>query len=63
MLTHIANERGYKPNWPATNFKQKFGHYPGPFGATTEPIEPTPEVRRWVKSKQIAYFRARDRAA
>jgi DNA repair protein RadD len=57
MLTSIALERGYKPNWPAVNYRQKFGCWPGPYGATTTPIPPSPEVRSWVRSRMIAYAR------
>ena len=28
MLTHIADERGYKPGWAAHKFKEKFGTWP-----------------------------------
>ena len=43
MLTHIAHERGYKPGWIAHKYKEKFGAYP-PWGSTSQPIPPTPEV-------------------
>ena len=59
MLTHIGAERGYKQNWPAVNFKEKFGHYPGAYGATIEPEEPTAEVRSWVRSRMITYAKRR----
>jgi superfamily II DNA or RNA helicase len=59
MLTAIGIERGYKPNWAAVNFKEKFGHWPGRYGATTTPIPPSPEVRSWVRSRMIAYAKRR----
>jgi DNA repair protein RadD len=62
MLTAIGIERGYKTNWPAVNFKDKFGHYPGSYGATIEPEEPTPEVRSWVKSRMIRYAKSQSAA-
>jgi hypothetical protein len=46
MLTHIAQERGYKQSWPSVNYKQKFGDYPGPYGATIKPEEPRPRSGR-----------------
>jgi DNA repair protein RadD len=58
-LTAIGLERNYKPSWPGVNFKEKFGHYPGPFGATIAPEEPTAEVRGWVRSRIIAYAKRR----
>jgi hypothetical protein len=59
MLTAIGIERCYKPNWAAVNYRQKFGCWPGRFGATTTPIPPTPEVRSWVRSRMIAYAKRR----
>ena len=37
------SERDYKPGWAAHKYKEKFGTWP-PWGATPEPIPPTPEV-------------------
>jgi DNA repair protein RadD len=53
MLTAIAIERGYKSGWAAVNFKEKFGTWPPV--RTVAPIEPSPEVRSWVRSRMIAY--------
>jgi superfamily II DNA or RNA helicase len=62
MLTYIGQERGYKPNWPATNFKEKFGTYPGRYGASIMPEPPSPEVRSWVRSRLIAFAKRRGAA-
>jgi superfamily II DNA or RNA helicase len=62
MLTAIADERGYKPGWIAHKFKEKFGCFP-PWGSKPQPISPSVEVRSWVRSRQIAYAKARDRGA
>jgi hypothetical protein len=57
MLTHIAEERGYKPGWVAHKFKEKFGHWPDlPY---RWPIEPSREVLSWVRSRAIAYAKRR----
>lgn len=61
MLTFIGIERNYKPGWAAHKFKEKFGEWP-PFGSVP-PLEPTPEVRSWVRSRQIAYAKARTKGA
>jgi DNA repair protein RadD len=63
MLTHIAGERSYKPGWVAYKFKEKFNTWP-PHGHVA-PIAPSPEVRSWVRSRQIAYAKAKakERAA
>jgi DNA repair protein RadD len=62
MLSSIANERGYQRGWVAHKYKEKFGTWPA-WGATVQPIEPTPEVRSWVRSRLIAYAKAREHAA
>jgi DNA repair protein RadD len=61
MLIHIAAERGYKPGWAAHKFKEKFGTWPAT--GIADPIEPSPEVRSWVRSRMIAYAKAKGRAA
>jgi DNA repair protein RadD len=59
MLTHIAEEREYKPGWIAHKFKEKFGHWPTQ--RYVPAIEPSREVLSWVRSRQIA-FAKRQRA-
>jgi len=54
-LAYIAVERGYKPGWAAYKYKEKFGAWP-PRGNVV-PIEPSPEVLSWVRSRMIAYAR------
>jgi DNA repair protein RadD len=61
MLSHIANERGYKPGWIAHKDREKFGHWPENRIAPS-PIEPTREVLSWVRSRNIAYAKARGAA-
>ncbi len=61
MLVHIAAERGYKPGWAAHKFKEKFGVWPD--RRCVEPMTPTPEVSSWVRSRQIAYAKAMQKAA
>jgi DNA repair protein RadD len=61
QLAGIAQERGYKPGWADYKFKEKFGHWP-PRGRV-DPIDPTPEIRSWVRSRQIAWARSRERRA
>ena len=60
-LAWIANERGYRPGWAAHKHKEKFGHWPE--DRFIEPAAPSPEVRAWVKSRQIAYAKAMARGA
>ena len=61
MLTHIQMERGYSPGWISHKFKEKFGTWPAT--RIAQPVEPTPEVRSWVRSRNIAYAKAKERAA
>ena len=58
MFAHIAGEHGYKPGWVAHKYKEKFGEFPA-WGCTPQPIPPTPEVKSWVRSRMIAYAKAR----
>jgi hypothetical protein len=62
QFVYIARERGFKPGWAAHKYKEKFGAWPAR-GSTPEPIPPTPEVRSWVRSRMIAYAKARGAAA
>jgi DNA repair protein RadD len=58
MLFYIERERGYRPKWARANYRDKFGCWP-PSWTDPAPIEPTPEVRSWVRSKMIAYAKRR----
>lgn len=57
MFTAIARDRGYRPGWVAHKFHEKFREWP-PRGHVA-PITPTPEVLAWVRSRAIAYAKAR----
>ena len=57
MLTHVAMQRGYKPGWVAHKYREKFGTWPA--ARTITPSEPSPEVVSWVRSRAIAYAKAR----
>ena len=61
MLAYIAAERGYKTGWVAHKFKQKFGHWPPTRRVIA--IEPSAKVLSWVRSRNIAYAKAKGRAA
>ncbi len=60
MLTAIAIERGYKAGWVAVQYRDKFGTWPPV--RVVPPIEPTHEVSNWVRSRQIAFAKARARS-
>jgi DNA repair protein RadD len=61
MLAHIERERGYKRGFAACKFKEKFGHWPP--SRFVEPIEPSREVLSWVRSRNIAFAKARQKAS
>lgn len=60
-LRAIAAERGYSPGFAAHKFKERFGKFPPFAWNSCDLLTPTLETRRWLKSRQIAYFKARDR--
>jgi DNA repair protein RadD len=57
-----ARSRGkvYKPGWAAANFPERFGHWPDRAWPAI-PVAPTIEIRNWVRSRQIAFAKARAR--
>jgi DNA repair protein RadD len=61
MLTYIAAERGYRPGWAAHKYKEKFRTWPPV--RTIQPMRPTPEVLAWVRSRNIAYAKARQKGS
>jgi hypothetical protein len=60
MLTAVAVMRGYKPGWAAHKFKEKFGDWP-PRSRAVTPIAPSDEVLAWVRSRNIAFAKAKQR--
>ena len=61
MLTQIASERGYQRGWIAHKFREKFGRWPS--ARHVVPMTPSAEVLSWVRSRQIAYAKGRQKAA
>ncbi|MBQ2263239.1 MAG: DEAD/DEAH box helicase [Loktanella sp.] len=60
MLIGAAIERGKKPGMAYFQYKEKFGVFPSTqFSKTPKP--PTAEVRSWVKSRAIAYAKAKEK--
>lgn len=58
QLLHIAQTESYKKGWAANKYREKFGAWP-PRNLVPAPIQVTPEVAKWVKSRQIAWAKAR----
>jgi len=57
QLLHICEARNYNPGWAANKYKEKFGSWPN--GLARTPIEPTPEVSRWVTSSSIRWAKSK----
>ncbi len=56
-LRFICQRENYSSGWAAHKFKEKFGSWPNNINA--EPAPPSPEVQRWLRSRQIAWAKAR----
>jgi len=57
QLLGYAKERGYDPGWAAHKHREKFGFWPQSPRATLQP--PSDAVRAWIRSRQIAFAKAR----
>lgn len=57
MLAYIAQQRGYASGWVSNQYREKFGVWPT--GMNSLVREPTADVWRWVKSRQIAFAKRR----
>jgi superfamily II DNA or RNA helicase len=60
MLRWMAREDGYKAGWVRHRFREKFGTWPT--DGAGDPMPPNATVRSWVRSRQIAYARALEKA-
>jgi DNA repair protein RadD len=63
MLLHIEVNRPYRPNWAKINYREKFGGWPEPYGYVPDPVEPSLEVRSWVRHRMIAYAKRMEKQA
>jgi superfamily II DNA or RNA helicase len=59
-LLGIVRERGYQHGWAAHKFRERFGDWPARSWGSAPPARPSETTRRWVKSRNIAWARARD---
>jgi superfamily II DNA or RNA helicase len=53
QLLFVARERNYKEGWASWKYKEKTGVWPR--GLQDIPIEPSPGLLNWLRSRQIAY--------
>jgi hypothetical protein len=56
-LLYYSRMRGYKDGWAAHKYKEKYGAFPRGLG--TEIKSPSYKTLNWIKSKNIAYAKAR----
>jgi hypothetical protein len=61
MLAGVAAQRGYQPGWVGHKYREKFGAWPAT--RNVNPIDPSPEVLSWVRSRNIAFAKAKQRDA
>jgi DNA repair protein RadD len=58
-LIWAVREKGKNPGWARHLFKQKYGHWPA--GSAPTPRPASPATYAWIRSRQIAYAKARTR--
>jgi DNA repair protein RadD len=61
MLAYIARERGYKSGWVAHKYREKFNAWPDT--RDIAPVQPTDDVRAWVRSRAIAWAKSQKATA
>ena len=63
MLIRYGAERGYKPGWASVKFKEKCGEWPERHWANLASMPVDYRVANWITSRNIAYAKARKKAA
>lgn len=61
MLLGVAEQRGYQQGWASHKYREKFNVWPA--SRWVPPMQPDDATLAWVRSRQIAYARAKARAA
>ena len=59
-LLGFARERGHKDGWVSHKYREKFDVWPK--GLERLPMDPTPEMRSWITSRNIAWAKSRKAA-
>jgi DNA repair protein RadD len=62
QLRAVQQMRGYKQGWAAHEFKDKFGQFPPWSYNNLPPIAPSDALLSWVRSRNIAFAKARSAA-
>jgi len=58
-LRRYARDHGYSSGWVSHKFREKFGVWPNAYGGVNAATHIRPETLGWIKSRQIAYARAK----
>ena len=58
-LAWIGQKRGYKPGWASNKYRERWGVWPKSVGR--EPKPPDADIVNWVKSRQIAWAKRKER--
>jgi hypothetical protein len=60
MLSHMANQAGFKPAWASHQFKTKFGEFPPwDWQSNIVPQPPNDEVRAFVRASRAEYLKSK----
>jgi DNA repair protein RadD len=57
-LLGYGREKGYKDGWAANKYREKFHCWPG---TKPEAATPSPVMRSWIKSRQIAWAKSKNK--
>jgi hypothetical protein len=57
-----AERHGHKSGWAFFKFQEKFHEKPPWAWRVLGPVEPDDSVSRWIRSRNIAYARAKEKA-
>jgi len=60
-LLYYSKQKGYKEGWASHKYKEKFGVFPRSIPKDIAP--PSAQTMKWLKSRRIAYVKAKERAA
>lgn len=60
MLRHYQENKRYKVGWARHKYREKVGKWPGHWDSL-ETIEPSVRVANWIRSRQIAYAKSKEK--
>jgi superfamily II DNA or RNA helicase len=62
-LRAYQQQKGYRDGWSANQYRQKFGVWPNSLRSTAPAKLISPDVMLWIRSRQIAFAKSREKAA